>query len=106
MRDEHPAVAVKMTSRGMRAVLASRPRLQVIDVIGTWRAELQDVAATARYFRISEDDVRAILRYYADHKDEVDQDLESHLDAQQNYKLVLEQREARARRRAARESSA
>ena len=99
--DEHPAIAFKTTSHGRRAVLASRPGLQVIDIIGTWQGERQDVAATARYFRISEDDVRAVLRYYADYKNEIDQDLKAHLDAQENYKLVLEQRAARTRRRAA-----
>ena len=99
LRGKHPAIAVKTTSHRGRAVLASRPRLQVIDIIGTWQGERQDVAATARYFRISEDDVRAVLRYYADNKVEVEQDLMAHLNAQENYKRVLEQREARARRR-------
>jgi uncharacterized protein (DUF433 family) len=99
--DEHPVIAFKTTPHGRRAVLASRPGLQVIDIIGTWQGERQDVAATARYFHISEDDVRAVLRYYADYKDEIDQDLKAHLEAQENYKRVLEQREARTRRRAA-----
>jgi hypothetical protein len=97
--DKHPAIAFKTTSHGRRAVLASRPGLQLIDIIGTWRDERQDVAATTRYFRISEDEVQAVLRYYADYKDEIDQDLKAHLDAQENYKRVLHQREARARRR-------
>ncbi|HET9809082.1 MAG TPA: hypothetical protein VFQ66_05250 [Candidatus Limnocylindria bacterium] len=47
-------------------MLVSRPGLQVIDIIGTWQGEQQDVAATARYFRISEDDVRADAQQ--DHK--------------------------------------
>ena len=55
----------------------------------------------ARYFHINEDDVQAVLRYYAEYKDEIDQDLQAHLDAQANYKRVLEQREARVRRRVA-----
>lgn len=100
--DKHPAIAFKTTPQGRRAVLASRPGLQVIDIIGTWRGERQDAAATARYFHISDDDTRAVLRYYADYKDEIDGDLKAHLDAQENYKRVLEQREARTRRRAAR----
>jgi hypothetical protein len=99
--DKHPAIAFKTTSQGRRAVLASRPGLQVIDVIGTWRGERQDVAATARYFRIHEADIESVLRYYADYKDEIDEELKAHLDAQENYKRVLEQREARARRRVA-----
>ncbi len=99
--DAHPAITFRTTSLGRRAtVLAARPRLQVIDVIGTWRAERQDIAATGRYLGLSEDEVQAVLRYYADHKDEVDRDLKAHLDAQENYKRVLETREARSRRRA------
>lgn len=99
--DKHPAVAFKTTPRGRRAVLASRPGLQVIDIIGTWQGERHDVAAAARYFRISEDDVQAVLRYYADYKNEIDEDLKMHLAAQENYKRVLDRREARTRRRAA-----
>ena len=99
--DKHPGITFKATPHGRRAVLASRPGLQVIDIIGTWQGERQDVGATARYFRIGEDDVAAVLRYYADYKEEIDQDLKSHLAAQENYKRVLEQREARTRRRAA-----
>lgn len=91
MKDKHPAVAIKTTSQGRRVALATRPGLQVIDVIGTWRGERQDIAATARYFGISEDDVRAVLRYYADNKDEVDADLKTHLEAQQNHNRELEQ---------------
>jgi len=100
--EKHPAVIFKVTSLGRRAaVLVSHPGLQVIDVLGTWQAERQDVARTARYLRISEEDVQAVLRYYADYKDDVDRDLKEHLDAQHNYKRVLARREALARRRAA-----
>ena len=100
--DKHPAVIFKTTPLGRRAaVLASHPGLQAIDVIGTWQAERQDVAKTARYLHISEEDVEAVLRYYADYRDEVDRDLKAHLEAQQNYKRVLARREAHARRRVA-----
>jgi len=99
--DKHPGITFKTTPLGRRAVVVARPGLQVIDIIGTWQGERQDVAATARYFRITEDDVRAVLSYYADYKKEIDQDLKAHLEAQENYKRVLEQREARARRRVA-----
>lgn len=78
----------------------------MIDIISTWRGEQQDVDATARYFGIGDDDVRAVLRFYADHRDEVDQDLKAHLDAQENYKRVLQHREARAQRRVAKDPSA
>jgi len=99
--DKHPVIAFKTTPHGRRAVVASRPGLQVVDIVGTWQGERQDVAATARYLHMSEDDVRAVLGYYAEYKKEIDQDLKDHLEAQENYKRVLEQREARTRRRAA-----
>ena len=99
--DKHPAIAFKTTPHGRRAVLTSRPGLQVIDIIGTWRGERQDHAATARYFKLTEEEVRAVVRYYADYKNEIDQDLAAHLEAQENYKRVLGQREARTRRRVA-----
>jgi uncharacterized protein (DUF433 family) len=99
--DKHPAIAFRTTLHGRRAVLASHPGLQVIDIIGTWRDERQDVVATAQYFHVNEDDVQAVLRYYADYKDEIDEDLKDHLDAQANYKRVVAQREARAGRRVA-----
>lgn len=100
--DKHPGVIFKTTSQGRRAaVLAARPGLQVIDVIGTWKAEKQDVARTARYLHISKDDVEAVLRYYAEYREEVERDLREHIDAQRNYKRVLEQREAQARRKVA-----
>ena len=99
--DKHPVIAFKTTPHGRRAVVASRPGLQVVDIVGTWQGERQDVAATARYLHMSEDDVRAVLGYYAEYKKEIDQDLKDHLEAQENFKRVLEQREARSRRRAA-----
>jgi len=87
--DEHPAIALVSTRQGRRAVLASRPRLQVIDVVGTWKGEGQDVGATARYFGISDDEVRAVVAYYVANKDEMDDEIRRHLDAQQEYKRVL-----------------
>jgi len=98
--DKHPAVIFTTTSLGRRAaVLAAHPGLQVIDVIGTWKAERKDVARTARYLNVAEEDVEAVLRYYTDYRDEVDRDLQEHLEAQRNYKRVLERREAQTRRR-------
>ena len=38
--DEHPAIAFISTPQGRRVVLGARPRLQIIDVIGTWKGEL------------------------------------------------------------------
>ncbi len=99
--DVHPAIGFVSTPRGRRAVLATRPRLQVIDILGTWKEERQDVAATARYFDVPEDDVRAVLKYYSAYKDELDDEIRKHLEAQQNFKRVLERRETQTRRRVA-----
>lgn len=62
-------MAIKTTSQGRRVVLAARPGLQVIDVIGTWRGERQDIAATARYFGI-----KMHLEAQQDHKRQLDQE--------------------------------
>jgi hypothetical protein len=100
--DKHPAISFKTTPQGRRAaVLAAHPGIQVVDVIGTFRAEAQDAGKTARYLHIPEDEVQAVLRYYADYHDEVDRDLKEHLETQRNFKRVLANREAQARRRVA-----
>ncbi len=100
--DKHPAVVFKTTPQGRRAaVLAAHPGLQVIDVLGTWKAERQDAAKTARYLHIDEDEVEAVLRYYAEYRDELERDLADHLEAQRNYKRVLQEREVQARRKVA-----
>ena len=100
--DKHPAIGFKTTSQGRRAaVLAAHPGIQVVDVLGTFRAESQAVSKTARYLHISEDEVQAVLRYYAEYRDEVDRDLKEHLETQRNFKRVLATREAQTRRRVA-----
>ena len=99
--DEHPAIAFISTPQGRRAVLAARPRLQIIDIIGTWKGERQDIGATAKYFGIGEEDVQAVVQYYVAYRDELDEEIRRHLDAQQNYKRVLQQRQAHTRRRVA-----
>lgn len=100
--DEHPGIAFVTARDGRRTpVLASRPRLKIIDIIGTWQAERKDAAATARYFHVGDEDVEAVLRYYAAYQQDVDDDLRRHLEAQENYKRVLQQRQDRARRRVA-----
>ncbi len=100
--DKHPAIGFKTTPQGRRAaVLAAHPGIQIVDVIGTFRAESQDAGKTARYLHISEDDVQAVLRYYAEYRDEVDRDLQEHMETQRNFKRVLATREAQTRRRVA-----
>jgi len=96
--DEHSGIMFASTPLGRRAVLASRPRIQVLDLIGTWLDERQDVAETARYFDVSEDDVRAAVRYYASFKDELDGAIRQHREAQANFEQVLARRNKRARR--------
>jgi uncharacterized protein (DUF433 family) len=69
--DEHPGIGFVTAPGGEPIpVLAGRPRLKPVDVIGARRAEQQDVVATARYFDIAEDDVQALLRYHAEYRDE------------------------------------
>jgi hypothetical protein len=96
--DEHPGIIFVSTPSGRRAVLASRPRIQVVDLIGTWLDERQDVAETARYFDVSEDDVHAGVRYYASFKDELDGAIRERREAQANFEHVLVRRNKRARR--------
>ena len=77
--DEHPGVGfVTAPVRGRVPVLAGRPRLKRVDVVGTWRAEQQD-AATARCFGIAEDDVQAELRCGVAFRDELDPAIRAHL---------------------------
>lgn len=96
--DEHPGIGFVTTPSGRRAVLASRPRIQVIDLIGTWQGHRQDLIETARYFEVSEDDVRAAVRYYAAFKSELDEAIRQHRDTQANFEQVLARRRSRARR--------
>jgi len=51
----------------------SRPRLLVAHVIQTWRGSKRSIAATAEYYRLSEEDVRAALAYYAEFREEIDE---------------------------------
>jgi uncharacterized protein (DUF433 family) len=96
--DEHPGIGFVNTSNGRRAVLAARPRIQVIDLIATWLGQRQDTAETARYFELSEDDIKAAVRYYAAFKSELDEVIRQHRDAQANFEQVLARRRTRARR--------
>lgn len=98
--DEHPGVGFVTAPDGERVpVLAGRPRLKLVDVIGTWRAEGQDAAATARYFGVADDEVQAVLRHYAAYRDELDAAIRAHLAAQDNVERVIRQRNARTTRR-------
>lgn len=100
--DEHPAIGFITATDGARVpVLAGRPRLKVIDILGTWREERQDASATARYFHITDDEVQAVLRYYAAYRDELDAAIRAQREAQDNFERVIQQRNARATRRAA-----
>src|SRR5437867_9434662 len=87
--DEYPGIKFVTTPEGRRAVLASRPRLSVVDLLGTWQADGQNVRATARYFEISEDDVRAVIRYYSAFRDELGEEIRQNLAAQQNFERAI-----------------
>lgn len=100
--DEHPGIAFVTAPDAERvAVVAGRPRLKVVDVVATWRAERQNAKAAAQYFGIGEDEVHAVLRYYAAYRDEVEEAIREHLEAQNNYERVIRQRNTRASRRVA-----
>jgi len=99
--DEHAGISFVNTSNGRRAVLASRPRIQVIDLIATWQGQRQDVSETARYFDVSDDDVKAAVRYYAAFKTELDETIRQHRAAQANFEQILARRRTRARRASA-----
>ena len=96
--DEHPGIIFVSTPLGRRAVLASKRRIQILDLVVTWQDQRRDVAETARYFDVSEDDVRAAVRYYASLKDELDEAIRQHREAQANFEHVLARRNKRARR--------
>jgi len=96
--DEFPEISFVSTPEGRRAVLASRPRIQVIDLVATWQGERQDIESTAKYFEVPETDVRGALRYYAAYKNELDEAIRKHREAQANFEQVLARRSARARR--------
>jgi len=65
------------------------------------RAEVHRVLAERRARGVGEDDVQAVLRYYAAYRDELDAAISAHLAAQENFERVIQQRNARAARRAA-----
>lgn len=94
-RDRHPLITFVPWRPG-RAVLASRPRLEVADVIETWKLNSEDSQSTTEYFELPTAELRAVLDYYADFPDEIDASLKSKHAAATR----LEKLSARGRRRA------
>ena len=71
-RDDHPLIVFREGAAGRRAVLVGT-RLDVAQVIDTFRESDNSVDTTAEYLGIPEQHVRAAVRYYADFRDEVDE---------------------------------
>jgi uncharacterized protein (DUF433 family) len=74
-RDEHPLIDFRGSGSARRPALAGS-RLDVWQVIATFKNSEKDVDATAKYFDIPVAHVRAAIRYYAQYKDEIDEYIE------------------------------
>ena len=69
--DEHALIRFRMGATGRRAALAGT-RLDVWQVMETFRNSESSVERTAEYLALPETWVRACARYYAAYRDEVD----------------------------------
>lgn len=74
-RDRHPRVTF-VPWRGDRPVLLRYPRLQVADVVETWKLSDRDERATVEFFGLPVEDIRAAIAYYREFPDEIDAILE------------------------------
>lgn len=74
-RDRHPRVTF-VPWRGDHPVLVGHPRLQIADIVETWKLSERDEKATAEYFGLPIGDVRAAVAYYREFSDEIDAILE------------------------------
>lgn len=86
-RDRHPRVTFVAWRPG-RPVLVGRPRLEIADIVETWKLEDRDEEATAAYFELPVADVRAAVAYYADFRDEVDASLEEKYRLAERYEKI------------------
>jgi uncharacterized protein (DUF433 family) len=70
----HPLITFRTGASGWRRPALTGTRLDVYQVIETWRAESGDVAGTAEYFGLESAAIQAAVDYYADFRDEVEAD--------------------------------
>ncbi len=87
-RDLHPMITSRPGRVGGRPALASRPRLEVAVIVGTWIDNDRNVDAAARYHGISVADVQSALAYYADFPDEIDGVIERKRRSAERYERV------------------
>jgi uncharacterized protein (DUF433 family) len=71
-RDQHPLIDFWDSEAGRRAMVLGT-RLEVGQVIDTWRLSDNSIEETAEYFRIPEAKVSAAVRYYAEFQEEIDE---------------------------------
>ena len=69
--DRYPGIVFRDRAGGRRAGLAGR-RLDVWQVIETWRAANGNVAETADYLQLRPDQVEAAVAYAADFREEIE----------------------------------
>ncbi len=88
-RDLHPAITMRPGVLGGRPALASRPRLEVAVIVGTWEQNERDAEATAAYHEIPVSEIQNALAYYADFPDEIDEIIERKRRSSERYERVF-----------------
>lgn len=94
-RDRHPRVTF-VSWRPGRPVLVGRPRLEIADIIETWKLEEGDVSGAAEYLELPVGDVKAAVAYYSEFGDEIDAILEEKYRIAEHYERIDSGRRARA----------
>lgn len=86
-QDRHPRVTF-VSWRPGHPVLVGRPRLEIADIVETWRLEERDAEATAAYFELPIADVRAAVAYYAEFRGEIEAILEEKRRVAERYEKI------------------
>jgi uncharacterized protein (DUF433 family) len=71
-RDRHPLIDFWDSVAGRRAMVLGT-RLEVGQVIDTWRLSDNSIAETAGYFEIPQAKIQAAVSYYAEFQEEIDE---------------------------------